>query len=246
MWERLLNTEIELDTKDKLARRKKIIDEKEQLRIHARDKDHTGEHDRGILNLFKDTFTFGVTKVLSYGAKDETQAEAERDAGDKGKIVREVVMNVIRMFTNYMVSYQVNPQNAMKLVKSFGYRYSLDPKHVFEFLLEIQTHQQPTGDSTLNIPVSPAISLRKRHLQRVEYKGVGLYLGLGQAVKYVGEKRTLLNILLLKKSISQLLRTDVLRRVLLLVPLPAGSPERLRIWAHVLGLVLFIRGKLFR
>ena len=69
---------------------------------------------------------------------------------------------------------------------------------------------------------------------RVVYKNSGMLIGIARCLKYLAERRELLNILLLSKNTNKILKAEVYNQVLLRVHLEFTDTQRLSIWSCIL------------
>ena len=92
----------------------------------------------------------------------------------------------------------------------------------------------------------PVITGKKKdiHLKRFiakckKYGKKGPYI-LGMVVKYVDDKLTLRNMLLLNKIIYSKIKICVFRQVLINLSVKMSIPARVQIWAQILDVVIFL------
>lgn len=169
------------------------------------------------------------------------QDEIKRSVGDEkecdmNKLVKKAskatVLRILRKLADYSILLKVESNIVIDVIKKWGRFCDINSKFIRELIIEIKTYQPMGKGASVGIPTH--IHLRKMHAMRLKCKCSGKLIALTQSLKYLGARRELLHILLLSKSVSEVLKLEVYKQVLLRTHLKYSDPQRLSIWKSLL------------
>lgn len=140
------------------------------------------------------------------------------DEEEHVKMLSSAVTGVLQQFTFYFAHYNVNIENAQKLIKKYAKRYKIDPQKLCEMELELMIPK----------PL-PLHKKAKKELKRLSM--------LELAIPYISDKLTLRCLLLLNKSLQKAFKTPVFKQFLLKLSPKLPIQGRTKIWSQILNIV---------
>ena len=196
---------------------KNLIDRK----ISARIKQYEGtKKTQGLLDKLKNMMTTGISMFLPLD-----------DPSGPESLECKAALNVLMKFCYFLSNPSLNVDKAIKLYKDYGKKFDIPKSKLCDLELELMKCQK-----------APILKMSKRKaiVTRIEKKSVkyGKYYVLSMAIKYINEKTTLRNILVLSIHAKEKLRLKVFRQILMNPNVKLTIKERLSIWKQLMNMVI--------
>eukprot|EP00826_Nyctotherus_ovalis_P042724 TRINITY_DN4439_c0_g2_i2.p1 TRINITY_DN4439_c0_g2~~TRINITY_DN4439_c0_g2_i2.p1 ORF type:complete len:422 (-),score=71.13 TRINITY_DN4439_c0_g2_i2:857-2122(-) len=174
-----------------------------------------------FFNRMKDAVSIGVNKILQATHLNGGDAASTKSA-----------IHVLNNFCYYLSSPSINIGKVLKLYEEYGRRYNISKERLDEFKLDLCQCQRLSAKLYIrqdegNIKKAGRYGNRRIHI-------------LARTTKYIADKKTLRNLLLLSRSVNKMMRVKVFRQVLINVNLNVTIKQRLSIWFQILDLVILV------
>lgn len=163
----------------------------------------------------------------------------EQERKGKARLSENEVVMILRKFASYLVMLKVQLEKAVEIVRQCSRLYEISNKYVTELILFIYTHQ------FLNFETLRKKSLKIKSKRDKDSICSSLVItSIKYSIKYMNDLKELRNILLLNKKANSILRPEILKQIL--VRMPISDSQRLCIWHSALEYVpffIFIEGR---
>lgn len=224
VWKILIDSSI----KYKITQAKEI-----RARQKKRDQSKIPEKPVSFANLFgkvKDVVAFGVAKILP-----QTSAEAEFEASDDFEIlVSRAALNVLNIYSYYLSTPYIKLERVLRLYRNYVKEYNIPDDKMVELELELRRCQ----NTPINNGRKKETHLKKFIAKCKKYGKKGPYI-LSMCVKFIGDKQTLRNLLILSKLVYEKIKIPVFRQVLMGLNIKISIQARVKIWSQILDVVFF-------
>jgi len=197
---------------------RKLIDKSIKVRIShikmTQDKKAQGRSLAGLFSKMKSAVTTGMTKMI---IKEDTSESLE----SKGAI------SVLSHFCYYLSNPAIDINKIIKMYKDYANAYDISQKRFGDLKIELMRCQKEP---------SSVLDKVKEHFKRIESKNkkYGKFFILSSVVKYLGDKITLRNLLLLNKKSYKVLKIKVFRQVLMKLDIKISIGNHMKIWEQIL------------
>jgi len=212
IWDMLLDREIKLYCKEILTKKWGPVA-------------HAAHEQKGVISLITAPFSL-VPSNLDVRYKEKVE---------EIKTVKNAAMTVLRKFVNYMLIFRVKSEISISLIRKYSAKNELDPKFVREFIIELKSHQDTVE------PIKKALRTRiiKLHKIRFDCQQNGKLIGIYSCIKYLENPKDLLNILLLNKKYSEILKIPIYKEILIKSKFIKKDGFLIPIWKNFLNFVFF-------
>jgi hypothetical protein len=197
---------------------KKLIDNK----IAERIKQYEGaKKTPGLFGKMKNVVASGISIFLPLD-----------DPSGPESLECKAALNVLIKFCYFLSNPFLNVDKAIKLYKGYGKEFDIPRSKLCELELELMKCQKAP---TLKM------SRAKAMISRIEKKSMKYekYYVLSMTIKYINDKSTLRNMLLLNIAGNGKLKFKVFRQVLMNPNIKLTIKERLAIWRQLMNMVIF-------
>lgn len=201
---------------------RKLIDKSIEVKVRhirmSQDKKAQTRTFTGLFSKMRSAVATGVSKLL---AADEPTESLECKAA----------VAVLSHFCLYLSHPLMDAGRVVRLYREYAERYGISQGKFADLKLELMKCQKA--------PVAE-VSRAKEIVQRNEakLKKYGKFLVLSLAVKYIGDKTLLRNLLLLSKESYGNLKIKVFRQVLIKLNIQMPIQEHMQVWAQILDIVM--------
>jgi len=188
------------------------------------------ESKKSIIRRFKKAFG-GIF------ASPEKEPAIKQELNDK-KLISSAAMNVLFYYTAILVNYRVKTNEAKMLVRYFGKMYGVEKIKLCEAELDLMI-LQPLHSVNLKTNMKEKWVKVQEKIDR-KYKGNLKAMILAKTIKFINDKQTLRNIMLLSKEIKEIIRIPIFKQVLAKLQLKMPIKIRGQIWSQILETSKFI------
>eukprot|EP00826_Nyctotherus_ovalis_P042581 TRINITY_DN4396_c0_g1_i10.p1 TRINITY_DN4396_c0_g1~~TRINITY_DN4396_c0_g1_i10.p1 ORF type:complete len:979 (-),score=319.71 TRINITY_DN4396_c0_g1_i10:139-3075(-) len=146
---------------------------------------------------------------------------------------KNILIDLLRRFIFYFLHFHVSVPLGTEILNYFQRLAYLQPKAIYE-LKGILRSLQPFPESGDFQYYNKAIGMA-RHQRKLERYGNSVAcFCIGKSLRFISDKKLLLQILLLSKEAYRVLKTEVFKCVLIKLPIVVGSEHRTAIWKQIL------------
>jgi len=140
--------------------------------------------------------------------------------------------NTLNQFGYHLSSSHINIKEALLLYKEYGNKYGIPNDRIAEHELDLRSYQQLPSlyKKKKEMYYKRFISRYKKYVKKKPFL-------FSIAIKFIGDKITLRNILILNKLIYKKLKLSIFRQVLIRLNIKVSIEQRLNIWSQILNLV---------
>lgn len=148
------------------------------------------------------------------------------------ELPRMTKIHVLQMVADYSIMLKLRSTLVIDLLTDWASLLKLEQRHLRELIIDIKTFQPIQAGA--EDKTYAKLHLGKRKAEENKYE-TPMILIIAKTVKYITKHKELLNILLLSKQVSKLLKERVYKQVLLHVNFECADPQRLELWKSILG-----------
>lgn len=170
--------------------------------------------------------------------EDSKKGNAKNKNDDSAEILSKKTFsvsaaNILSQFVVYFISYHVETEKALQIIREYGIAYQIEDQKLFEMQLELKIHLP-----NINSQISGLGSYVFKHEKETKKYGENIKaIFIKRSLPYIGDLVLLRSILLINKNYFKVLKTDIFRHILLQLNVQMNLQTRTKIWGQILNIV---------